>query len=115
MSYSNNSALRDATEKATLSYYDELEKKTLILIERLENKEKNNVTAELVKRELGINYKVLGKIFSSLSEDGAIEFIVSSDKAENYSPSDMYIRTTEIGKLLTRHAIESFTRRAGIL
>ncbi|HBC3864110.1 hypothetical protein [Vibrio parahaemolyticus] len=115
MSYSSNSALRDATAQATLNYYEELEQKTLLVIKRLEDKTPNQVTAESVKKELGINYKVLGKVFSSLSEDGAIEFLVSSDKAESYSPSDMYIRTTDLGKILTKHAIESITRKAGIM
>ncbi|HIF9347004.1 TPA: hypothetical protein ACX6RX_003114 [Photobacterium damselae] len=115
MSYSHNSALRDATKRATLDFYDELEQKTLLIIEKLEDRTPGKVTAEKVKKDLGINYKVLGKVFSSLSDDGAIEFYVSSDKAENYSPQDMIVKTTETGKARTRRAFEALQRRVNML
>lgn len=119
MNYSNSSsALRSATEKASLDFYNELADKTLLIINKLEGYQNNPdtpVTVERVKKELGINYKVLNKVLSDLSNEGALEFYVSSEKRTNYSTSDMQIEVTGLGQVMTRRALESLQRKASIL
>lgn len=113
MSYSANSALRDATRNASLEFYNSLEEKTLLAIDKLtSNPETPDISVAQVQRELGINYRVLGKIFSSLSNDGAVEFFVSPDLVDKYAPKDMIVELTENGRLRTRRAVENMQRKA---
>ncbi|EGQ7762833.1 hypothetical protein ABRZ80_05250 [Vibrio vulnificus] len=112
MSYSNNSsALRNATAKASLDFYDELADKTLLIIKKLEGHNHNLVTVERVKKELGINYKVLSRILKELSDDGALEFYVAPEKQDDYSTSDMHVEITPVGDAMLRRAFESLQRK----
>lgn len=110
MKYSTHSALRSATERASLDFYDGLVEKTLLTIQRL-SRNHNDITVERIKRELGINYKVLNKVLLSLSNDGAIEFYVSPDKRDNYTTSDMHVELTQFGINMSRRAVEILLQR----
>lgn len=115
MSYSNNYELRTATERASLDFHEELQSKTLLVIRRLTERDSSHTNIELIKRELGINYKVLGRILSDLNLSGLIEFFVDSDKEGNFSPSDIQIEMTELGKDRARYTYEILEQQVKLL
>ena len=116
MSYSNNSALRNATARASLDFYDELAQKTLLIIKRLKDySNQQPVTVERIKQELGINYNVLNRVLSDLSNQGALEFYVVPEKINDYSTSDMQVEMTSAGEAMARRSYNLLQRKANIL